>query len=212
MLLTEKPQLNIICGELNIDFNFNFRVIENLYFALKEEFICKKLSIESITPLELLEKLDNKFDEGYFILLLHSSSNGKYDIDTIYEELKKLDLTEKQSIYHMFKSIILQSLIYIESKTEEYKNEIKKEQRNSKEIFEDWFNYYYTMSIDKLKVKMDEFYNSTPAQLKERINRVNIDKKNTYILSYVEVMKATSRAEENKVEEVDNAFDFFKKI
>ena len=218
MLLTEKACLNIEINNLKIDFKFDFRVIENLYYGLAEEFICKKLKIKNVTPLQLLEEIV-EYNEGYLILLLHSSSNGFYDIDTIINEVNKVSNIDKENIYSIIKNIIIQSLIYIEPKEDDYKKSTssKKEnkgEKNYKEVFENWFNYYYTMAIDKLKMTLDHFYNSTPSQIKERVYRINVDKKNTYILAYCEVMKAKANNERNEpeVEDISNPWEFINRI
>ena len=67
MLLTENPKLNLKVNGLDITFKFDFNTIQNLYYGLKDEVICKRLKIEPITPLQLLEKVDKEFENGYFI-------------------------------------------------------------------------------------------------------------------------------------------------
>ncbi|EKY26551.1 hypothetical protein [Clostridium celatum] len=221
MLLTEIPQLNITINDLDINFKFNFKIIENLYYGLSDKIICKKLNIKYITPLQLLEGMEN-YNEGYFILLLHASADGRYSIDLIKSVINNTSIEDKQAIYFIIKSIIVQSLIYVEPKEDEDEKEVKSEQKkeiegdkNYKEIFENWYNYYYTMSVDKLKMSIEEFYNATATQIKERVYRINVDKKNTYILAYAEVVKARGQVQESNkplVEEVSNPWEFIKRI
>lgn len=219
MLLTEKAQLNIEIDDLIINFRFDFRVIENLYYALKDELLRERLTIkDSITPLELLEKLDNNYIESYLILILHATSNGKYTLEDIKISLKKIGTEDREGIYILFKNIIMQSLVFVE-KQDENKEKSKDENINSNNTidFIEWFNYYYTMSRDKLRMSLDEFYNSTPAHIKERVYRVNVDKKNTYISAYAEITKAqnknrTNNNDNKQVEEVSSAWEFFRRI
>lgn len=64
------------------------------------------------------------------------------------------------------------------------------------------------MAIDKLKISFDDFLKSTAAQIKERVNRINIDFKNNF------GVYNTNRADnkENTVEEVSDIRDFFNMI
>lgn len=214
MLLTEKAQANIVIGKINIDLKFDFRVMENLYYALNDEVICKRLKINNINPLELLSEME-EYNEEHLILIMHTCSNGIYDLEEIENTLKEVDEAEKISVHLIFKSIMVQSLIFIEKKDEEEMDKNDKKNSASRKVdFEEWFNYYYTMAIDKLKMNINDFYNSTASQIKERVYRVNIDKKNTYILAYVEVIKARNgkNSEVKEVEEVSSMYEFINKI
>lgn len=210
MLLTENPKLNFKINDLDITFKFNFNTIQNLYYGLKDKIICKKLKIKSITPLQLLEQLDKEFEDGYLILLLHSAMDGNISLDKIIENVSDLDVITKKDILYIMKTIMVQSLVYIdkfEKKSENSEKEEKNDSLDAYYIFEDWFNYFYVMAIDKLKISFDEFLNSTAAQIKERIHRVNIDLRinlGVYSPNIVE--------KEDTVEEVNDIRDFFNMI
>lgn len=210
MLLTENPKLNFKINDLDITFKFNFNTIQNLYYGLKDKIICKKLKIKSITPLQLLEQLDKEFEDGYLVLLLHSAMDGNISLDKIIENVSDLDVITKKDILYIMKTIMVQSLVYIdkfEKKLENSKKEEKNDSLDAYDIFEDWFNYFYVMAIDKLKISFDEFLNSTAAQIKERIHRVNIDLRinlGVYSPNIVE--------KEDTVEEVNDIRDFFNMI
>lgn len=211
MLLTENPQLNLKINNLDITFKFNFNTIQNLYYGLKDEIICKRLKIEPITPLQLLERFDKEFENGYFILLIHSSMNGDISLDEIIESIKYLDINMKKDILYIMQTVMIQSLVYVdkfqESKDNSYDDK-KEEKLDAYDVFEDWFNYFYVMAIDKLKISFDDFLKSTAAQIKERVNRINIDFKNNF------GVYNTNRADnkENTVEEVSDIRDFFNMI
>lgn len=210
MLLTENPKLNLKINDLDITFKFNFNTIQNLYYGLKDKIICKKLKIKSITPLQLLEQLDKEFEDGYLVLLIHSSMDGNISLDKIIENVSDLDVITKKDVLYIMKTVIVQSLVYIdkfENKAESSKKEEKNESLDAYDIFEDWFNYFYVMAIDKLKISFDEFLVSTAAQIKERINRVNTDLRinlGVYTSNIVE--------KEDTVEEVNDIRDFFNMI
>lgn len=210
MLLTENPKLNLKINDLDITFKFNFNTIHNLYYGLKDKIICKKLKIKSITPLQLLEQLDKEFEDGYLVLLIHSSMDGNISLDKIIENVSDLDIITKKHILYIMKTVIVQSLVYIdkfEKEAESSKKEEKNEFLDAYDIFEDWFNYFYVMAIDKLKISFDEFLISTAAQIKERINRVNTD-----LRINLGVYSSNIVEKEDTVEEVNDIRDFFNMI
>ena len=210
MLLTENPKLNLKINDLDITFKFNFNTIHNLYYGLKDKIICKKLKIKSITPLQLLDQLDKEFEDGYLVLLIHSSMDGNISLDKIIENVSDLDIITKKHILYIMKTVIVQSLVYIdkfEKKAESSKKEEKNESLDAYDIFEDWFNYFYVMAIDKLKISFDEFLISTAAQIKERINRVNTD-----LRINLGVYSSNIVEKEDTVEEVNDIRDFFNMI
>lgn len=210
MLLTENPKLNLKINDLDITFKFNFNTIHNLYYGLKDKIICKKLKIKSITPLQLLDQLDKEFEDGYLVLLIHSSMDGNISLDKIIENVSDLDVITKKDVLYIMKTVIVQSLVYIdkfEKKAESSKKEEKNESLDAYDIFEDWFNYFYVMAIDKLKISFDEFLVSTAAQIKERINRVNTD-----LRINLGVYSSNIVEKEDTVEEVNDIRDFFNMI
>ena len=211
MLLTENPKLNLKVNGLDITFKFDFNTIQNLYYGLKDEIICKRLKIEPITPLQLLEKFDKKFENGYFILLIHSSMNGDISLDEIIESIKYLDVNMKKDILYIMQTVMIQSLVYVDKFHESKDNsddDKKEEKLDAYDVFEDWFNYFYVMAIDKLKISFDDFLKSTAAQIKERVNRINIDFKNNFGVYNTNI----ADNKENTVEEVSDIRDFFNMI
>lgn len=214
MLLTEKAIANVEINNLEIDLRFDFKVIENLYYALREPFICNLLNVDdNITPLDLINLLEN-YNESYFILILYACGNGKYSLQEIIDIIKNTDLVDKEAIYYIYKSVVIQSLVFIEDKDDKNKkdNKSNSKKENEKIDFENWFNYYYCMAIDKLKMRLEEFYKSTACAIKERVHRVNVDKKNNYISAYAEVMNAKNSKPEVVVEEATSMFDFINRI
>lgn len=217
MLLTEKANARIELDDYKIDLRFDFKVIENLHYALKDDFICTYLGIEKMDVLDFISKLES-YNEGTLILLLNVCSNGEYSILELKKLLEIIDDVSKESIFLIFKSVVMQSLIFINKEEKENEESVKdtKEESNDDNKFEEWFNYYYCMSIDKLSMSLEEFYKATPSQIKERVYRLNLDKKNLYIMTYCEVMNARSENTNNnkisEVEEATNMYDFFSRI
>lgn len=216
MLLTEKASAIIELDKYKIDLRFDFKVIENLHYALKDDFICTYLGIEKMDVLDFIATLEN-YNEGILILLLNVSSNGEYSILELKKLMEIIDDRSKESIFLIFRSVAMQSLIFINKDQENSEENTQEDTKEDDNKFEEWFNYYYCMAIDKLKMNLEEFYKATPAQIKERVYRLNLDKKNLYIMTYCDVMKARSEnaTVNNKIqdiEEVTDVFDFFNRI
>lgn len=214
MLLTEKAKATVEINKITIDLRLDFRVIENLHYGLQDEVILNYLNMGyKIDFLDLLGKLE-EYDERFLTLFLNVSCDCKYTIIDIDRELKTLKREEKEYLSLVLRSLIIQSLIFVnEEESKEEKIEDNEEYDNDK--FEKWFNYFYCLAIDKLKMPLSDFYNSTPAQIKERVYRFNQDKKNIYIMTYCDIMKARNsnvNIEGEDVEEVEDMYQFINRI
>lgn len=218
MLLTEKASAIIELDKYKIDLRLDFKVIENLHYALQDEFICTYLNIGKMDVLDFISMLEN-YNESILILLLNVCSDGEYSILETKKLIEGIDDDSKESIFLIFRSVAMQSLIFInkdQENNEENTQEDTKESNNDNK-FEEWFNYYYCMAIDKLRMSLEEFYKSTAAQIKERVYRFNLDKKNLYIMTYCDIVKSRNEnATENKTQDLEEAaidvFDFFNRI
>lgn len=215
MLLTEKAKAKVEINKLKIDLRLDFKVIENLHYALQDNIILSYLNIDyKIDFLDLLEKLE-EYNEGFLALFLNVCCDCKYDILEIDKELKTLKQEEKEHLLLILRSLIIQSLVF-NNKDEENNADKKEDDDNEKDEdkFEQWFNYFYCLAIDKLKMTLSDFYNSTPSQLKERSYRFNQEQKNIYIMTYCEVMNARNGNVERKqdVEEVTDMYQFISRI
>ena len=211
MLLTEKATAIVEINKLKIELGLDFRIIENLHYALKDNVILNYLKIkEKIDFLDLLGRLE-EYDERFLALFLNVSCDCKYTIIEIDRELKTLKKEEKEYLSIVLRSLIIQSLIFLnEEESTEDKKENNEEGDNNK--FEKWFNYFYCLAIDKLKMTLSDFYNSTPAQIKERAYRFNQEQKKIYIMTYCDIMKARNRNRNIKIEEVEEVSDMYQFI
>ena len=210
MLLTEKATATVEINKLKIDLVLDFRVIENLNYALQDNVILNYLKIrEKIDFLDLLGRLE-EYDERFLALFLNVSCDCKYTIIEIDRELKTLKREEKEYLSIVLRSLIIQSLIFLnEEERAEDKKENNEEDNNK---FEEWFNHFYCIAIDKLKMSLEDFYNSTPAQLKERDYRFNQQQKNIFIMTYCDIMKARNGKRNIKREEVEEVSDMYQFI
>lgn len=214
MLLTEKATAIVEINKLKIDLALDFRIIENLHYALRDNIILNYLKIEEkLDFLDLLGRLE-EYNERFLALFLNVSCDCKYTIIDIDRELKTLKREEKEYLLLVLRSLIIQSLIFVnEEESVEDKKENNKEYDSNK--FEKWFNYFYCLAIDKLKMTLSDFYNSTPAQIKERSYRFNQEQKNIYINTYCDIMKARNskvNIKKDEIEEVSDMYQFINRI
>ena len=206
MLLTDKNAIIININDKPIEIVVNFKVLENLYHCVIDKDIMRMLKIEATNPFEVLEKID---DINYMSVLLYAMSNGEIEIETIKEALKSVNE------YDELKTIIGQS-IYLQLNTSNETNEEKIEKKKSDlELFEEYFNYFYVLATTVMKYSVEEFYNFTPAKLKEISNIYREENKGVIISAYIDIMKAqnggkgNTKTENSEVRKVKDANEFF---
>ena len=206
MLLTDKNAIIININDKPIEIVVNFKVLENLYHCVIDKDIMRMLKIEVTNPFEILEKID---DINYMSVLLYAMSNGEIEIETIKEALKSVNE------YDELKTIIEQS-IYLQLNTSNEVNEEKIEKKKSDlELFEEYFNYFYVLATTVMKYSVEEFYNFTPAKLKEISNIYREENKGIIISAYIDIMKAqnggkgNTKTENSEVRKVKDANEFF---
>ena len=206
MLLTDKNAIIININDRPIEIVVNFKVLENLYHCVIDKDIMRILKIEATNPFEILEKIDNI---NYMSVLLYAMSNGEIEIETIKEALKSIN------DYNELKTIIEQS-IYLQLNTSNEVNEEKIEKKKSDlELFEEYFNYFYVLATTVMKYSVEEFYNFTPAKLKEISNIYREENKGIIISAYIDIMKAqngskgNTKTENSEVRKVKDANEFF---
>ena len=206
MLLTDKNAIIININDRPIEIVVNFKVLENLYHCVIDKDIMRMLKIEATNPFEILEKID---DINYISVLLYAMSNGEIEIETIKEALKSIN------DYNELKTIIEQS-IYLQLNTSNEVNEEKIEKKKSDlELFEEYFNYFYVLATTVMKYSVEEFYNFTPAKLKEISNIYREENKGVIISAYIDIMKAqnggkgNTKTENSEIRKVKDANEFF---
>ena len=206
MLLTDKNAIIININDKPIEIVVNFKVLENLYHCVIDKDIMRMLKIEATNPFEVLEKID---DINYISVLLYAMSNGEIEIEAIKEALKSIDE------YNELTLLIKQS-IYTQLKTNDENNTEEIEKKKSDlELFEEYFNYFYVLATTVMKYSIEEFYNFTPAKLKEISNIYREENKGIIISAYIDIMKAQNGGKENtktensEVRKVKDANEFF---
>ena len=206
MLLTDKNAIIININDKPIEIVVNFKVLENLYHCVIDKDIMRMLKIEATNPFEILERID---DINYISVLLYAMSNGEIEIEAIKEALKSIN------DYNELKTIIEQS-IYLQLNTSNEVNEEKIEKKKSDlELFEEYFNYFYVLATTVMKYSVEEFYNFTPAKLKEISNIYREENKGIIISAYIDIMKAqngskgNTKTENSEIRKVKDANEFF---
>ena len=206
MLLTDKNAIIININDRPIEIVVNFKVLENLYHCVIDKDIMRMLKIEVTNPFEVLEKID---DINYISVLLYAMSNGEIEIEAIKEALKSINEYEELTL-------LIKQSIYTQLKTNNETNTEEIEKKKSDlELFEEYFNYFYVLATTIMKYSVEEFYNFTPAKLKEISNIYREENKGIIISAYIDIMKAqngskgNTKTENSEVRKVKDANEFF---
>ena len=206
MLLTDKNAIIININDKPIEIVVNFKVLENLYHCVIDKDIMRMLKIEVTNPFEILEKID---DINYISVLLYAMSNGEIEIEAIKEALKSINEYEELTL-------LIKQSIYTQLKTNNETNTEEIEKKKSDlELFEEYFNYFYVLATTLMKYSVEEFYNFTPAKLKEISNIYREENKGIIISAYIDIMKAqngskvNTKTENSEVRKVKDANEFF---
>ena len=99
------------------------------------------------------------------IALIYCYADGKIDKEYIEETINNLSEIEYAGIKEIIKAATLSSII----STEDTK-ETKKEETKEEETFDDYYNYLYLSAITQLNFSKEQFYNSTPSEVKQLLN------------------------------------------
>ena len=206
MLLTDKNAIIININDKPIEIVVNFKVLENLYHCVIDKDIMRMLKIEVTNPFEILERID---DINYISVLLYAMSNGEIEIEAIKEALKSINEYEELTL-------LIKQSIYTQLKTNNETNTEEIEKKKSDlELFEEYFNYFYVLATTVMKYSVEEFYNFTPAKLKEISNIYREENKGIIISAYIDIMKAqngskgNTKTENSEVRKVKDANEFF---
>ena len=206
MLLTDKNAIIININDKPIEIVVNFKVLENLYHCVIDKDIMRMLKIEVTNPFEILEKID---DINYISVLLYAMSNGEIEIEAIKEALKSINEYEELTL-------LIKQSIYTQLKTNNETNTEEIEKKKSDlELFEEYFNFFYVLATTVMKYSVEEFYNFTPAKLKEISNIYREENKGIIISAYIDIMKAqnggkgNTKTENSEVRKVKDANEFF---
>ena len=214
MLLTDINSIILKINNIDVNVIINFKTLENLYHFLKDDYLRGVIAIDCNDPFKFIEKIDSENNIlNYVSVLIFCMADGKIQLSDIAEGLLKFEENEFNELVKILKITIINQLLFIEKSEKVNK---KSEIKDSEYSFEDYFNYFYITATRTLNYSLEEFYNLTPAKLKQIININNDNKKNlllsvaAYIVSAI--FKDSKNTKKDEVIIVKDANAFFDAI
>ena len=194
MLLTNNNDFILTIDGVKFSLKLTFKVLERIYNIINDSDLHSMFGLKAESPFDLIENIESKEN---IIALIYCYSDGKIDKEYIEETINNLSEIEYAGIKEIIKAATLSSII----STEDTK-ETKKEETKEEETFDDYYNYLYLSSITQLNYTKEQFYNTTPSELKQLLNNNMLHKKNALIRTYIDIMSARNSSnqkfEENK--------------
>ena len=208
MLLTNNNDFILTIDGVKFSLKLTFKVLEKIYNLINDSDLNLMFKLKAESPFDLIENIENKEN---IIALIYCYANGKIDKEDIEETINNLSEIEYTGIKEIIKAATLSSII----STEDTK-ETKKEETKEEETFDDYYNYLYLSAVTQLNYTKEQFYNTTPSELKQLLNNNMLHKKNALIRTYIDIMSARNssngKVEENKTIKAVDANQFFDMI
>ena len=208
MLLTNNNDFILTIDGVKFSLKLTFKVLEKIYNLINDSDLNQMFRLKAESPFDLIENIESKEN---IIALIYCYSDGKIDKEDIEETINNLSEIEYKGIKEIIKAATLSSII----STEDTK-ETKEEETKEKETFDDYYNYLYLSAITQLNYTKEQFYNTTPSELKQLLNNNMLHKKNALIRTYIDIMNARNssnqKVEENKTIKAVDANQFFDMI
>ena len=197
MLLTDINSIILKMNNIDVNVIINFKTLENLYHFLKDDYLRGVIAIDCNDPFKFIEKIDSENEIGvlnYVSVLIFCMADGKIQLSDIAEGLLKFEENEFNELVKVLKITIINQLLFIEKSEKVNK---KSEIKDSEYSFEDYFNYFYITATRTLNYSLEEFYNLTPAKLKQIININNDNKKNLLLSVAADIVSAIFKDSKN---------------
>ena len=209
MLLTNNNDFILTIDGVKFSLKLTFKVLERIYNILNDSDLNQMFRLKAESPFDLIENVENKEN---IIALIYCYANGKIDKEYIEETINNLSEIEYAGIKEIIKAATLSSII----STEDTK-ETKKEETKEEETFDDYYNYLYLSAITQLNFSKEQFYNSTPSEVKQLLNNNLLHRKTALIRTYIDIVKARNNSNENHASKdttikVADANEFFAMI
>ena len=208
MLLTNNNDFILTIDGVKFSLKLTFKVLEKMYNLINDSDLRSMFRLKAESPFDLIENIENKEN---IIALIYCYADGKIDKEDIEETTNNLSEIEYKAIKEIIRAATLSSIISIEDTKEAEKQETKE-----KETFDDYYNYLYLSAITQLNYTKEQFYNTTPSELKQLLNNNMLHKKNALIRTYIDIMNAKNssnqKVEENKTIKAVDANQFFDMI
>ena len=208
MLLTNNNDFILTIDGVKFSLKLTFKVLERIYNIINDSDLHSMFGLKAESPFDLIENIESKEN---IIALIYCYADGKIDKEDIEETINNLSEIEYTGIKEIIKAATISSII----STEDTK-ETKKEETKEEETFDDYYNYLYLSAITQLNYTKEQFYNTTPSELKQLLNNNMLHKKNALIRTYIDIMSARNssnqKVEENKTIKAVDANQFFDMI
>lgn len=209
MLLTNNNDFILTIDGVKFSLKLTFKVLERIYNIINDSDLNQMFRLKAESPFDLIENVENKEN---IIALIYCYANGKIDKEYIEETINNLSEIEYARIKEIIKAATLSSII----STEDTK-ETKKEETKEEETFDDYYNYLYLSAITQLNFSKEQFYNSTPSEVKQLLNNNLLHRKTALIRTYIDIVKARNNSNENHASKdttikVADANEFFAMI
>ena len=209
MLLTNNNDFILTIDGVKFSLKLTFKVLERIYNIINDSDLNQMFRLKTESPFDLIENVENKEN---IIALIYCYANGKIDKEYIEETINNLSEIEYAGIKEIIKAATLSSII----STEDTK-ETKKEETKEEETFDDYYNYLYLSAVTQLNYTKEQFYNSTPSEVKQLLNNNLLHRKTALIRTYIDIVKARNNSNENHASKdttikVADANEFFAMI
>ena len=209
MLLTNNNDFILTIDGVKFSLKLTFKVLERIYNIINDSDLNQMFRLKAESPFDLIENVENKEN---IIALIYCYANGKIDKEYIEETINNLSEIEYAGIKEIIKAATLSSIISVEDT-----KETKKEETKEEETFDDYYNYLYLSAITQLNFSKEQFYNSTPSEVKQLLNNNLLHRKTALIRTYIDIVKARNNSNENHASKdttikVADANEFFAMI
>ena len=209
MLLTNNNDFILTIDGVKFSLKLTFKVLERIYNIINDSDLHSMFGLKAESPFDLIENIESKEN---IIALIYCYADGKIDKEYIEETINNLSEIEYTGIKEIIKAATLSSII----STEDTK-ETKKEETKEEETFDDYYNYLYLSAITQLNFSKEQFYNSTPSEVKQLLNNNLLHRKTALIRTYIDIVKARNNSNENHASKdttikVADANEFFAMI
>ena len=177
MILTDINSIVLKINNIDVNVIINFKTLENLYHFLKDDYLKRVIAIDCNDPFKFIEMIDdeNEIDVlNYVSVLIFCMADGKISFSDIKESFLEFEENEFKELVKILKITMINQL-----------------------LFEDYFNYFYITATRTLNYSLEEFYNLTPAKLKQIININNDNKKNLLLSVAADIVSAIFKDSKN---------------
>ena len=211
MLLTNNNDFILTIDGVKFSLKLTFKVLERMYNIINDSDLNLMFRLKAESPLNLVENIEEKDN---LIVLIYCCSQGKLDPQQIKEAINSIEEIEYITLIQIVRAGLVSSLV---DNSEEEESKPKENSNEKKESFDEYYNYLYLSAITQLNFSKEQFYNSTPSEVKQLLNNNLLHRKTALIRTYIDIVKARNNSNENHASKdttikVADANEFFAMI